>query len=187
LSLLDEQAAPDAITRTTSRPMAGDRLMPPRRQPDGQVASSNGQEYFALADFGEHRSPLSANSPVTASTAAARAGTPLNCAGLWFLNEARIAATLNHPNLVQTYDSGCEGGHYFLAMEYLRGEDLLGIVRALAPSKREMPLEVAVAIVLGVAAGLHYFHEKRDAAGQMLDLVHRDISPGNIFVTADGA
>ena len=62
-----------------------------------------------------------------------------------FLNEARIAATLNHPNLVQTYDSGCEGGHYFLAMEYLRGEDLLGIVRALAPSKHEMPLEVAVA------------------------------------------
>jgi serine/threonine protein kinase len=103
-----------------------------------------------------------------------------------FLNEARIAATLHHPNLVQTYDSGCESGTYFLAMEYLRGQDTRRIVQALALAGREMPLEVAIAIAHGVATGLHYLHEKRDAAEQPLGLVHRDVSPANVFVTSAG-
>jgi serine/threonine protein kinase len=103
-----------------------------------------------------------------------------------FLNEARIAATLHHPNLVQTYDSGCESGTYFLAMEYLRGQDTRRIIQALALAGREMPLDVAIAIVHGVATGLHYLHEKRDAAELPLGLVHRDVSPANIFVTSAG-
>jgi serine/threonine protein kinase len=103
-----------------------------------------------------------------------------------FLNEARIAATLHHPNLVQTYDSGCEDGTYFLAMEYLRGQDTRRIIQALALAGREMPLDVAVAIAHGAATGLHYLHEKRDAAEQALGLVHRDVSPANIVVTHDG-
>src|SRR5678809_1574046 len=78
-----------------------------------------------------------------------------------FLNEARIAATLHHPNLFETYDSGCESGTYFLAMEYLRGQDTRRIIQALALAGREMPLDVAIAIVHGVATGLHYLHEKR--------------------------
>jgi serine/threonine protein kinase len=103
-----------------------------------------------------------------------------------FLNEARIAATLHHPNLVQTYDSGCEDGTYFLAMEYLRGQDTRRIIQALAVAGREMPLDVAIAIAHGAATGLHYLHEKRDAAEQALGLVHRDVSPANIVVTSDG-
>jgi serine/threonine protein kinase len=103
-----------------------------------------------------------------------------------FLNEARIAATLHHPNVVQTYDSGCESGTYFLAMEYLRGQDTRRIVQALALVGREMPLEVAIAIAHGVATGLHYLHDKRDAAEQPLGLVHRDVSPANVFVTSNG-
>jgi serine/threonine protein kinase len=103
-----------------------------------------------------------------------------------FLNEARIAATLHHGNVVQTYDFGHEDGSFFLAMEYLRGHDVQRIVQALARANRQMPLEVAIAIVAGIAAGLHYLHEKRDADRRPLGLVHRDVSPQNIFVTSDG-
>jgi serine/threonine protein kinase len=103
-----------------------------------------------------------------------------------FLNEARIAATLHHANVVQAYDFGCEDGRYFLAMEYLRGQDARRIVQELAQGGRRIPLAIATAIGIGAAAGLHYLHEKRDAAGQPLGLVHRDVSPANIFLTEDG-
>jgi serine/threonine protein kinase len=103
-----------------------------------------------------------------------------------FMNEARIAASLHHPNVVQAYDFGCEGGRYFLAMEYLRGQDARRIVQELALGGRRMPLAIATAIGIGAAAGLHYLQEKRDAAGQPLGLVHRDVSPANIFLTGDG-
>jgi serine/threonine protein kinase len=103
-----------------------------------------------------------------------------------FLNEARIAATLQHPNVVHVYDFGVEGGDYFLAMEFLDGGDVRGVLHALEHEGRAMPLEVAVAIAAGVAAGLHYVHEKRDAGGRPLALVHRDVSPQNIFVTLEG-
>jgi hypothetical protein len=103
-----------------------------------------------------------------------------------FLLEARIAATLHHANVVQVYDFGYDDGSYFLAMEYLRGSDTRRIVDALARAGQRMPLEIAVAIAMGAAAGLHYLHDKRDAEGRPLGLVHRDVSPQNIFVTADG-
>jgi serine/threonine protein kinase len=103
-----------------------------------------------------------------------------------FTNEARIAATLHHANVVQAYDFGCEGGSHFLAMEYLRGQDVRRIVRELARTGRPLPLDVAMAIGIGAAAGLHYLHEKRDAAGTSLGLVHRDVSPTNLFLTSDG-
>jgi len=103
-----------------------------------------------------------------------------------FLNEARIAASLHHANVVQAYDFGSEDGRYFLTMEYLRGLDTRRIVQELGRTGRRMPLEIAIAIGIGAAAGLHYLHEKRDAAGQPLGLVHRDISPPNIFLTSDG-
>jgi serine/threonine protein kinase len=103
-----------------------------------------------------------------------------------FLNEARIAATLQHTNVVHVYDFGCEGGSYFLAMEFLDGLDVRRILQALHQQNRPIPLEIAVAVVMGVAAGLHYVHEKSDADGKPLALVHRDVSPQNIIVTRDG-
>jgi serine/threonine protein kinase len=103
-----------------------------------------------------------------------------------FLDEARIAATLQHPNVVQTYDVGVANGSYFIAMEYLHGEDLLSITKALTREGRPWPIEHVLNVVISLCAGLHYTHEKRNANGKPLNIVHRDVTPTNVIVTYDG-
>jgi serine/threonine-protein kinase len=103
------------------------------------------------------------------------------------LHEARVAATMSHPNIVQIFDVGAVDGSYFIAMEHVHGEDLRSIVRQMRKSQvLEFPLEHALSIVLGVCAGLSYAHEKRDLDGTPLNIVHRDISPQNVVVTFTG-
>jgi serine/threonine-protein kinase len=103
------------------------------------------------------------------------------------LHEARIAATLSHPNIVQIFDVGQIEGKFFIAMEHIHGEDIRSIVRAMKKKNvAEFPIEHALSIVLGMCAGLAYAHEKRDLDGALLDIVHRDISPQNIVVTFTG-
>lgn len=103
------------------------------------------------------------------------------------LSEARIAATLNHPNIAQIYDIGVEAGEYFIAMEHVHGEDLRAIVRAMkVHDVRGFPLEHTLAIVIGCAAALAHAHEQRGADGAPMGIVHRDISPQNILVTFHG-
>jgi serine/threonine protein kinase len=103
------------------------------------------------------------------------------------LHEARVAATLSHPNIVQTFDVGQVDGTYFIAMEHIHGEDIRTIVRQMkAKGVSEFPLEHALGIVVGLASGLAYAHEKRDLDGQLLGIVHRDISPQNIVLTFSG-
>jgi protein kinase-like protein len=102
-----------------------------------------------------------------------------------FLAEARLAASLHHPNIAQTYDIGEVKGSYFFTMEYVHGEDLRQLKRALGTEGR-MPMECAIAVALGLAAGLHHAHEKRGPDGQALGLVHRDVSPSNVIVSYDG-
>lgn len=104
-----------------------------------------------------------------------------------FMREARVAALLDHPNLVQTYDVGRVDGEYFLAMEYLHGLDLQQLVGACQQVGMQMPpLEVSLSIVQHVLAGLHYAHEKRDFDGRPLELIHRDVTPQNVRLTFDG-
>ncbi len=104
-----------------------------------------------------------------------------------FLQEARVAALLEHPNLVQTYDVGRVDGEYFFAMEYLHGLDLHELVVACQQEGQEKPpLPVSLAIIHSMLLGLHYAHEKLDFAGEPLNLVHRDITPQNVRVTYDG-
>lgn len=104
-----------------------------------------------------------------------------------FLDEARIAATLNHPNVVQIYDVGSVEQDYFIAMEYIHGEDLRNIVGAMRKKKlTHFPLEHALAITVGVCKGLSYAHGHRGMSGEPLGIVHRDISPQNILVTFNG-
>jgi serine/threonine protein kinase len=103
-----------------------------------------------------------------------------------FLDEARIAATLQHPSIVQTYDVGVVGGNYFIAMEYLHGEDVRSILRTANRQGRRIPLEHVLQIVMALSAGLHYAHEKEDFDGKPLDIVHCDVSPGNLIVTYEG-
>ncbi len=103
------------------------------------------------------------------------------------LHEARVAATLSHPNIVQTFDVGQVEGTYFIAMEHIHGEDIRTIVRQMKKKGvTELPLEHALHIVIGLCAGLAYAHEKRDMGNQSLQIVHRDISPQNIVVTFSG-
>jgi len=104
-----------------------------------------------------------------------------------FLDEARIAATLQHPNVVQMYDVGVVDGNYFIAMEYLHGEDVRSLSRALHRQDKKLPIEHALNIVIGVSSGLHYAHEKVGFDGKPLEIVHRDVTPQNIIVTYDGA
>ena len=103
-----------------------------------------------------------------------------------FLNEARLAATLDHPNVVRTYDLVEEAGNFLMVMEYLHGESLGTLLNKVVSAGRRVPLSHIVTIVLGVAAGLHCAHERRGVDGRPLDIVHRDLSPGNIFVTYEG-
>jgi serine/threonine-protein kinase len=105
-----------------------------------------------------------------------------------FLDEARLAATLDHPNIVQIYDVGHVDGEYYIAMEYLRGHSVIEMVRTGARiGYAKPPLEHALSIVVSVCAGLHYAHEKRDFEGRPLEIVHRDVTPQNVVVTYDGA
>jgi serine/threonine protein kinase len=103
-----------------------------------------------------------------------------------FLAEARLAATLHHPNVVQVYDIGEDDGAYFFAMEYVQGVDLRQLLGATRRAGRELPLQHALCVIKGLCAGLHYAHEKKDGSGAPLGIVHRDISPSNVLVTFDG-
>ncbi len=101
-----------------------------------------------------------------------------------FVREARVATLLQHRNLVQTLEVDESDGHQYITMEYLDGRPLH---TALATLGRDaMPLDIHVAILALTLAGLHAAHEQRDLSGEPLDVVHRDVSPQNVFVTYDG-
>src|SRR6202042_2791957 len=100
---------------------------------------------------------------------------------------ARLAGKLNHPNVVQTIEVDREGNRLFLAMEYLEGQPLHRILDYVKKSTGEpLKLEYALQILVQALEGLRYAHERTDFDGTRLGIVHRDISPHNIFVTYDG-
>ncbi len=103
-----------------------------------------------------------------------------------FLDEARVAANLEHPNIVNVYDIGKAGEDYFFTMAYLHGEDLSSVLRESARAGRGIPLALALHIVQGVCAGLHYAHEQMALDGTPLGIVHRDVSTTNVLITYDG-
>jgi tRNA A-37 threonylcarbamoyl transferase component Bud32 len=103
-----------------------------------------------------------------------------------FLNEARIGTVLNHSNIVHVYDIGEHDATPFIAMEYIRGEELSQLCRRGVEMGYFLPVEHAVDLVRQAAEGMAAFHGKRDDAGNPLGIVHRDISPSNMMVTPDG-
>ncbi|MBK7582733.1 MAG: serine/threonine protein kinase [Myxococcales bacterium] len=103
-----------------------------------------------------------------------------------FLDEARLAARIQHRNVVQVHELGQDGVNLFLTMEYLEGENTAGIVRRSLVKEEELGVAVCAYIVAEACAGLHAAHELTDAEGRPLGLVHRDVSPQNIFVTYGG-
>jgi serine/threonine protein kinase len=105
-----------------------------------------------------------------------------------FVNEARLAARLNHANVVQTYEVVEEAGRYAIVMEYLEGQSLAEICgrEEREPRDRRLPLAMHLQVLSSVLAGLHYAHELADFDGRPLGVVHRDVSPQNVFVCFDG-
>jgi eukaryotic-like serine/threonine-protein kinase len=103
-----------------------------------------------------------------------------------FLDEARLAARIRHPNVVGTLDVVALGGELFLVMEYVQGESLARLMRTVRERGVGVPIPIASAVIVGVLEGLHAAHEATNDYGEPLGIVHRDISPQNILVGADG-
>ena len=103
-----------------------------------------------------------------------------------FLDEARVAARIQHPNVVPTLDVVATGGELFLVMEYIRGEPLSQLVKRTASRMEKIPPRVVAGLVSGALQGLHAAHEAHDESGKPLEIVHRDVSPQNIIVGVDG-
>jgi serine/threonine protein kinase len=100
--------------------------------------------------------------------------------------EARIATSLDHPNIAALLDFGWSEGEPYLVTEYVHGWPLQEVLRAAANAGAALPMGCAVGIVRAVAEALHYAHEARDVEGRPLGIVHRDVSPSNVLVRYDG-
>ena len=102
-----------------------------------------------------------------------------------FVDEARLAARIRHPNVVPTLDVVATDGELYLVMDYVQGESLSRLLRA-SRAKGSIPTDVVSAIFCGALHGLHAAHEATDEHGKPLGLVHRDVSPQNILVGVEG-
>ena len=103
-----------------------------------------------------------------------------------FVDEARLAARISHPNVVPTLDVVSQGDELLLVMEYVRGTSLSRLFRTLTNRGEKIPPAIAASIVAGALHGLHAAHEAKSETGERLDIVHRDVSPQNILVGTDG-
>ena len=104
----------------------------------------------------------------------------------YFIDEARLAALLQHPNIAQIYDFGRLEESYFIAMEYLFGKDLKTVLSTAEARNMPLSLENALHIASRISSGLDYAHNMKDLQGNLLNIIHRDVSPQNIFITYDG-
>ncbi len=102
-----------------------------------------------------------------------------------FIDEAKIAVSLHHANVVQVFDLGRIGEHFFIAMELVHGRDLLQIINGCRAVKRRMPVHIALYILSETCKGLDYAHRMK-AEGRPLGIIHRDVSPSNILVSWEG-
>jgi serine/threonine protein kinase len=103
-----------------------------------------------------------------------------------FLDEARLVAQLQHPNIAQVYDLGKLGDSYFFTMEYVHGATVRTLIGESQEQHKAIPIASVLTMIAGVAAGLHHAHERHDVAGRALEIVHRDITPSNLMVSYEG-
>jgi serine/threonine-protein kinase len=104
----------------------------------------------------------------------------------FFIHEGRLGQRLRHPNLVETLEAGQVGDACYIALEYLRGQPCIELLRQAARARVELPLGAAVRIVADAARGLHHAHIAVDNEGKPLGVVHRDVTPHNLFLTTNG-
>src|SRR5215831_100078 len=103
-----------------------------------------------------------------------------------FIDEAKLTAQLTHPKIVQILDFGDVTGQYFITLELVDGLDALGLLRTVAQRRGNIPIHIAVFIIMEVLEALDYAHNARDMEGRAMQIVHRDISPSNIFLSKRG-
>ncbi len=103
-----------------------------------------------------------------------------------FLDEARLAAQLQHPNIAQVYDIGKLGDSYFFTMEYVHGETVRTLLQRSHALRRPIPISATLTLMAGAAAGLHHAHERKGMDGRALGIVHRDVSPSNLMISYEG-
>ncbi len=103
-----------------------------------------------------------------------------------FLDEARIVVQLTHPNIVQVFDLGEHAGAYYIAMEYLAGENLVTVARAALKAGTPLTPQVGVKLAIAALEGLSHAHTRAGVDGRPLNIIHRDVSPHNIVLTWDG-
>ena len=104
-----------------------------------------------------------------------------------FLSEARLAAALSHRHVVQIYELGEDQGSFFIVMEFIEGESLARVYKTSRQLKMPLPVPMAVQLIAWAAEGLHYAHTLTDGSGNTRGIIHRDVSPQNLLVTADGS
>jgi TonB family protein len=102
------------------------------------------------------------------------------------VDEAKIAAELSHPNIIQIYDLGRKDNYYFIAMEYVLGKDLREIQGRLRENDQWFPEEISLFLIIKILEALNYAHKAKDSRGHALDIVHRDVSPPNILISYNG-
>jgi serine/threonine-protein kinase len=103
-----------------------------------------------------------------------------------FRDEARLAARLAHPNIIQIHELGFIDGCYYICMEYLAGEDFSTTLRRAGRKRQYTPIPITLRVLIDAARGLHFAHDFTSETGQPLHIVHRDISPSNLYVTYQG-
>lgn len=103
-----------------------------------------------------------------------------------FIDEAKLAAQLSHPNITHIYDLGKLNEDYYIAMEFVEGRNLRAVLTAASNASTRMPVGVVLLVAARLASALDYAHRKRDFDGQQLGLVHRDVSPQNVLLSYEG-
>jgi len=103
-----------------------------------------------------------------------------------FLDEGRLAMRLSHPNICTVYECGHADGRYFMAMEYVHGRTLREVIARAVALKEQIPIPILARLFAGLAEALDFAHRTRDARGNPLDIVHRDVSPQNVMIRYDG-
>jgi serine/threonine protein kinase len=175
---LDEadNAPPTAFPRTESQPRAlGDYLLGER------IGAGGMAEVFEAIRQG----PRGFRKTVALKRILPRAAEDRAFVSM-FVHEAQLVARLDHPNIVQVFDFGESDGELYLAMELVRGVSLGRLMRTLAGRSEALPIETALYVARDVARALTFAHGQRDDEGALLGLVHRDVSPGNVLISAAG-
>ncbi|HEY1697764.1 MAG TPA: serine/threonine-protein kinase [Polyangiaceae bacterium] len=147
----------------------------------GEIASGG----MAVVHFGRLLGPVGFSRPVAIKRLHPQLARESNVRAM-FIDEARLASRIRHPNVVPTLDVVNDGEDLLLVMEYVHGESLQQLMRTVRKRGERIPLRITLAVATSVLHGLHAAHEATTETGQPLHVVHRDVSPQNVIVGADG-